>query len=297
MACLTPLQRWNEDSTWWHWTYFVDWGLALVPMVIWVPLHFNGPRCREFDPLDPSISHPYVEKEMFPNWVLPLVAWVAPLAVGMLLVYGKRQDSRVCIAHEAHSLCLTVTQAFLLALAITDPMKNFAGRHRPDFVSRLERELNFTPAAPPEGYMAAVCGSRSQVVWDGMRSFPSGHSSLAFAGWTVLGMLVTSRIPMHARRAVGYWRVMAVCACFILPSVVAMSRTIDNRHNYGDILAGALIGVFAGAVVFQQHYTLSSEYPINRQTGTCGPASEAHEEIMELSISSPVEEPPLGREP
>eukprot|EP01064_Diplonema_japonicum_P031131 TRINITY_DN547_c0_g1_i1.p1 TRINITY_DN547_c0_g1~~TRINITY_DN547_c0_g1_i1.p1 ORF type:complete len:327 (+),score=51.91 TRINITY_DN547_c0_g1_i1:43-981(+) len=265
-AVFTYLRNWNEDSSWWHWTYFVDWVLAALPMLIWAPFRFYGPRCRDFDPTDPSINHPYSTHESFPNWSLPFIAWAAPMAVGVAMVWLFRLK-QVPLAHDIHTVCLLMTQTFLLAIVITDPFKNFAGRHRPDFMSRLHREFNFTATNLPHNYMSTVCGSTESIITDGMRSFPSGHASMSFGGWTTMALLVSARLPMAKAKSVGFWRVIVLSLCLLPAVFVSISRTIDYRHHFGDIVCGGLIGVFSAIVVFRLHYAPDSRFPINRKTG------------------------------
>eukprot|EP01064_Diplonema_japonicum_P037046 TRINITY_DN8582_c0_g1_i2.p1 TRINITY_DN8582_c0_g1~~TRINITY_DN8582_c0_g1_i2.p1 ORF type:complete len:309 (+),score=27.00 TRINITY_DN8582_c0_g1_i2:53-928(+) len=272
-AVVSFVKNWNSDSQWWHWSYLGDWALLVVPFIVWVSLKNTAPKCRDFNPTDPTINHPFANEETFPNWSLPLVSWLAPLAFGVAFGFLPIRKQSVKLMHEIHSLALCLAQAVLLAMTITDPMKNYAGRHRPDFVSRLHKYLPEFNGTDPN-YLSVVCSSTNHRVWDGMKSFPSGHASMSFAGWVVIALLVSSRIPSYARNSIGYWRVLLLCFCLVFPSFVAISRTIDYRHNFSDITAGTLIGVFSGMSVFKLHFTSHSAYPINRKTGTSEPYEE-----------------------
>jgi len=63
------------------------------------------------------------------------------------------------------------------------------------------------------------------------RSFPSGHTSIAFCGATTL---------MHEYRHVSPW---IGVAGYTLATGVALDRVRRNRHHWGDVVAGAAIGV------------------------------------------------------
>lgn len=63
------------------------------------------------------------------------------------------------------------------------------------------------------------------------RSFPSGHTSVAFCGATTL---------MHEYRSVSPW---IGVAGYALATGVAFDRVRRNRHRWGDVVAGAAIGV------------------------------------------------------
>ena len=62
-------------------------------------------------------------------------------------------------------------------------------------------------------------------------SFPSGHTSVAFSGATVL---------MHEYRKVSPW---IGVAGYAVATTVAVDRVRRNRHHWGDVMAGAAIGV------------------------------------------------------
>ena len=62
-------------------------------------------------------------------------------------------------------------------------------------------------------------------------SFPSGHTSVAFSGATVL---------MHEYRKVSPW---IGVAGYAVATGVAVDRVRRNRHHWEDVVAGAAIGV------------------------------------------------------
>ena len=68
------------------------------------------------------------------------------------------------------------------------------------------------------------------------RSFPSGHTSVAFCGATTL---------MHEYRKVSPW--IGVSG-YAVATTVAVDRVRRNRHRWGDVVAGAAIGVASAEV-------------------------------------------------
>lgn len=62
-------------------------------------------------------------------------------------------------------------------------------------------------------------------------SFPSGHTAVAFCGATTL---------MHEYRKVSPW---IGVAGYAVATIVAVDRVRRNRHHWGDVVAGAAIGV------------------------------------------------------
>lgn len=68
------------------------------------------------------------------------------------------------------------------------------------------------------------------------RSFPSGHTSIAFCGATTL---------MHEYYSVSPW---IGVAGYAVATTVAVDRVRRNRHKWGDVIAGAAIGVASAEV-------------------------------------------------
>lgn len=65
------------------------------------------------------------------------------------------------------------------------------------------------------------------------RSFPSGHTAVAFCGATML---------MHEYRGVSPW---IGVAGYAVATGVAADRVRRNRHHWGDVAAGAAVGVLS----------------------------------------------------
>jgi undecaprenyl-diphosphatase len=84
----------------------------------------------------------------------------------------------------------------------------------------------------PDRTAAAVAASR-HVRMPHSTSFPSGHAASAFAFATAVGdVLPPASAPLHA-----------------IAAGVAYSRVHTGVHYPGDVIAGSLIGVLAGAAV------------------------------------------------
>ncbi len=118
------------------------------------------------------------------------------------------------------------TQSLALTALSTEVLKYSFGRPRPDYDDRM-RLFDQTGEA--------------KLKRDARLSFPSGHSSAAFA-LALHGGLWTHRAA--CRRG---WGSSAITAGYALPLAIATaigwSRTTDNRHNLSDVFAGAMVGL------------------------------------------------------
>lgn len=97
-------------------------------------------------------------------------------------------------------------------------------------------------------------------------SFPSGHTSTAFALATV------------ASHHYG-WK--AGVPAYVLASGIGLSRIEGNRHYLSDVLAGATLGLIVGRTVTR----VNDERPARSSRLAVGPASDLHGAGVGLSLS------------
>eukprot|EP00659_Diplonema_papillatum_P011457 gene11457-17624_t len=257
------------ESTWWHRTYAFDWLSALLLFGVAGAAALAHPPCPDFSPLDPTIGHPHTA-ETIPDSLVVVFCLLAPWlaaggVVGLRLLASKgacagNARSVYVPSHDLHNAALSIAQAVALALAATVPIKNSAGRLRPDFLDRLRLELDLPdPGSTMSALADLTCNTSNPSIIEGRRSFPSGHSSLTFAGWTALGLFAAARLRVKYRRGLPVCVLVALLAGFgALPTFVALSRVHDYRHHYDDIFAGACIGIFCGLVCFNLHHSHQS---------------------------------------
>jgi hypothetical protein len=90
-----------------------------------------------------------------------------------------------------------------------------------------------------------------RIIDDAQRSFPSGHSSLSFAGLTWLTGFIRYSFKVKAG---DYFSVRAAMSCLplILAAYIAVSRVRDRKHNVDDVSIGSMIGAL-GAILAWTH--------------------------------------------
>ncbi|KAJ9121472.1 hypothetical protein QFC22_002088 [Naganishia vaughanmartiniae] len=206
----------------------------------------NGYR-RLFSITDKSISYPFAEHERIPVWALALIAGVFPLVVILLTAafYTRSfYDAQVGALGLALSLGLTVT--------LTDIIKITVGRPRPDLINRCQPPETYT-TNPVHGLTSWHICTRTDLLNDGFRSFPSGHSSFGWCGMVYLALFLAAK--MHVLNKRGYtfksWILLIPIAA---ASLISVSRTMDYRHHATDVIAGAIIGILMAWYAYRQFY-------------------------------------------
>lgn len=100
-----------------------------------------------------------------------------------------------------------------------------AGRPRPDYVSRCFADGNYRADA--------ACTGGYHLVNDGRKSFPSGHSSVAFASFGFMSLYLAGKLKVFTAQGKGSaGRLLAVICPVFFSLCVAISRTCDYHHHW-----------------------------------------------------------------
>jgi membrane-associated phospholipid phosphatase len=129
---------------------------------------------------------------------------------------------------------LLATQAYLIGSAIENTLKFFTGRTRPTYYAPgVEPEPKFM--GPGFLWHAHVNGGYQRS------SFPSGHTTVAFAAATVFASEYrnTTAIPIIAYSAA---------------TLIGLSRITQNAHWLTDVIAGAANGFLAGKNIVNNYH-------------------------------------------
>lgn len=120
------------------------------------------------------------------------------------------------------------------------------GRLRPDFISRC--------VPNPESSLV-VCTGNEKLVKEGRRSFPSGHSSSSFGGLGFISLFLSDHFLMLNGNGRIY-KFLIFLTPLLTACLVSLSRIVDYRHHWDDILVGSLIGCLSAAAGYYYFYPL-----------------------------------------
>jgi diacylglycerol diphosphate phosphatase/phosphatidate phosphatase len=229
-------------------SYLPDWIITIVLAAIFFALDEVPGYRRDFSLTDTSLLHPYAEHERIPNKILWIIAIVAPLVLNWVFNFLTVRSW-----WDAHCATLGLILGLATTGSITQFVKITVGRPRPDIISRC---MPATGSADPLWGLSTseICTTTNEkVLKDGFRSFFSGHSSLSFAGLGFLSFYLAGKFHLFDRRGHAF-KTWLCLTPFAGAALVAISRSMDYRHHWHDILVGSLVGTVLAYFSYRQYY-------------------------------------------
>jgi len=164
-----------------------------------------------------------------------------------------------------------LAQSLLLSALATNAIKTMVGKPRPNFFALCDYRGLARAALAPGGnqsaYLAATaagllgdsgaCAGAARDVRDAKSSFPSGHSSFAWAGlfFTALALHYVVAPPPR-RSCLTAPALLAVAPLLALAAYVGATRVRDRWHDPIDVMCGAVLGAACAYAAFV-HYAVT----------------------------------------
>jgi len=255
----------------------VVFGLATGAIELWM-----GPTDRFFVERDESLSYPleygFANGEEVPTWLVIVIA--GPLGLVLLVIMRLlatkllklRKDGGSDSIHPKSLNILVVLLAFLEALVftlfLTEFIKRFVGRKRPNFFAmcdyqgyqsaiaskpyNLTEYFNLTASNVPG--KLSNCRATAKWIQEAQYSFPSGHSSTIWCSMSFLGIYSIYLFHYYTHKN-NMAKGLVGMLFFFVAVLISCTRPRDYWHNFDDILAGAVIGFSCAAFSFILNYS------------------------------------------
>ncbi|KAI8468791.1 MAG: phosphatidic acid phosphatase type 2/haloperoxidase [Monoraphidium minutum] len=178
----------------------LDWGLVVAGAIVLIATDVAAPTQPPYILKDslPDLSHP-LRPNSVPAWSVPLLGVLLPLAAVAAYALAFRRPTE-----ELHKLALGVLGSVAIAGSITNVLKVSVRRPRPDFAPRCWPDGKPAWRGETEWGGYPVCSGDAGEVWEGLKSFPSGHSSWSASGLGYLSWLLLDRLqPLDGGGHVG----------------------------------------------------------------------------------------------
>jgi hypothetical protein len=131
---------------------------------------------------------------------------------------------------------LLATQAYITAAAIETAVKYLTSRQRPNYYDAITGKNSHVFHGPFYHFLKNDNSS--------FQSFPSGHTTVAFAAATVFAMEYRE------------YRVVPIIA-YSAATAIGLSRIVQNAHWISDVMVGAALGFLCGRQVVNNYHRYS----------------------------------------
>ncbi|KZO99688.1 acid phosphatase/Vanadium-dependent haloperoxidase [Calocera viscosa TUFC12733] len=232
-------------------SYLPDYLLTLLLLFLFGYLTHRAGFQQQFSINDPSIQHSYTQHDRVPMYATVLLAAVFPLLSFLLisLIYSRS-------LYDLHSATLGLLLTLSLTTVLTNICKLTVGRPRPDLLARCLLPPGTVDSGPP-GYglvSPSLCTQpNAHILADGFKSFFSGHSSFSFAGLGFLSLYLAGKLALFDQRGYAF-KPWLVGAPLVAAALVAISRVMDYRHHWQDVVVGSAVGWGMSWFVYRLYY-------------------------------------------
>ncbi|KAL4425952.1 hypothetical protein ABPG75_009968 [Micractinium tetrahymenae] len=211
----------------------------------WEPFHRNFYVGSTSDMEYWRYSFP-LKRNHVPAWAVPCVAVFSTLLV-ILAFLAAGRISRA----EAHHACLLAVSCVAATGLLTNWIKVNIGRPRPHFVHRCWPN-GLRPVFSKDG--TPICADGAVDVFEGIKSFPSGHTSWATSGLGFLTFWLLGKLRVFADGAAAPERFALAMAPLLGAAWIGMSRIQDYWHHVEDVCAGFMLGLLMAFCYYRQIY-------------------------------------------
>ncbi|KAK1970015.1 PAP2 superfamily protein [Colletotrichum sublineola] len=181
------------------------------------------------------------------TWLSALLSLSIPIAVILLAQF------RVRSFWDVSNGIIGLVFSVLLGTVIQVVTKQLIGGFRPYFLAVCMPDISRATTNNATGlnavgfeqvmYSVDVCTQPdSKKLKNAMASFPSGHSTAAFASYVYLFLYLNAKLKVWADYRPALWKIAITFAPLLGALLIACSLTIDQAHNWYDIVVGSAIG-------------------------------------------------------
>ncbi|KAG5981707.1 hypothetical protein E4U55_002632 [Claviceps digitariae] len=217
---------------------------------------------------------------IYPEWAYPDRGWILPswkaglISIGVpILVYVLAQF-RIRSAWDASNAIIGSTWGLLIGCLFQVVLKQLIGGFRPYFLDVCMPNVSLAKTHNKTGlngvgfqqvmYTTEICTQPNRdKLQNAMTSFPSGHSTAAFAGFIFLFLWLNAKLKVWTDFRPAFWKVVLTMLPLLIAITIAGSLTIDAAHNWYDIVGGSMIGTMVAVAAYRSSYAAVFDWRFN----------------------------------
>ncbi|KAF2428281.1 PAP2-domain-containing protein [Tothia fuscella] len=220
---------------------------------------------RDGEIVYPQFGYP-LRKEIIPIWASALMSFFIPFAVFLICAI------RVRSFWDINNATLGMLYSLIGAAVFQVFLKWLIGGLRPHFLAVCKPDINrmFDAVGFAIGdgvqnlyFHPDICTGDIKDIRDSLESFPSGHTTAAFAGFVFLSLYLNAKLKVFANYHPSLWKLIAVYAPILGATLIGGALTIDEFHNWYDVVAGGIIGTIFAFSAYRMMYASVWDFRFN----------------------------------
>ncbi|KAI7553482.1 hypothetical protein KC331_g1206 [Hortaea werneckii] len=209
----------------------------------------------------PEFAYP-LRREVVPIWAATLLASLAPIAVILIM------QIRIRSFWDAHNAIVGLLYSLITAAVFQVFLKWLIGGLRPHFLAVCKPKIPRNSRPSGNGfdrvmYDRSWCTGDKNEIDDSLESFPSGHTTAAFAGFVYLYLYLNAKLKVWSNHHPAYWKLIVTYIPILGAELIGGALTVDEFHNWYDIIAGAAIGTIMAVSAFRMVYASIWDFRYN----------------------------------
>ncbi|KAF1948049.1 PAP2-domain-containing protein [Clathrospora elynae] len=226
----------------------------------------------------PQFAYP-LRNEIIPIWAAALMAFFIPFLVFLIVQIRARSF------WDVNNATIGLLYALIAAAVFQVFVKWLIGGLRPHFLAVCKPVIpqsliptvggndNGNDAGSGMGNVAngyrqimfdrSICTGDQKQINDSLESMPSGHTTAAFAGFVFLYLYLNAKLKVFSNYHPAMWKIIVLYAPILGACLIGGALTIDEYHNWYDILAGAIIGTLMAFSAYRMVYASIWDFRFN----------------------------------
>ncbi|KAK7426421.1 hypothetical protein QQZ08_007015 [Neonectria magnoliae] len=217
---------------------------------------------------------------IYPQWAYPYRGWIIPswlsgvISIATPFAFYLLAQIRLKSAWDASNAIIGTTWAVILASVFQVALKQLVGGFRPYFLDVCMPDISLAGSHNKTGlngvgfhqvmYTIDICTQTDHAkLKNAITSFPSGHSTAAFAGFGFLFLWLNAKLKVWADHKPSFWKLSLTFLPLLIAVLIAGSLTIDAAHNWYDIVAGSTIGIVMALAAYRTSYAAVWDWRFN----------------------------------
>ena len=217
---------------------------------------------------------------VYPQWAYPDRGWILPawlsglISIALPIITYIVAQIQIKSVWDASNAIIGTVWSVTLASLFQVTLKQLVGGFRPYFLDVCMPDISLAKSHNKTGlngvgfyqimYTTEICTQPDQSrIQNAITSFPSGHTTAAFAGFGFLFLWLNAKLKVWADHKPAFWKLSLTFVPMLAAVLIAGSLTIDAAHNWYDILGGGFIGTIMAFASYRSTYASVWDWRFN----------------------------------